>query len=102
MNTTLNPSVGGAPQVALINEERVKILEKDRAIALGNVMGAYEAGKLPRDFAERYAKTILRGTANYKEIAYVLDLTPQSLKTIMVPLSSWIAGENVKRYPGSS
>lgn len=99
IRATQNVGVGGLPKIAIITKEGVKKVSKHHSITLANIVAAYEAGVVPRAYAEEQVANILMGRADYNAIGETLKMTPYSVQNLLVPLDSWIVSANLQRYP---
>lgn len=90
---TLNAGVGGTPLVGIITKEESKIVDAERAIAATNISGAYLAEGHPgltNNQARMYIDAVLRGeNPHYSLIAKKLGINDETLRTLVIPYSSW-------------
>jgi len=95
VRATQNIGVGGVPKIALI-EKKVRLLEKCDAITLANLVAAYEADIIQRDYVEVEVAKIINREADYQEIANKLELSTKALQNYIIPLDSWVSSANSK------
>ncbi len=98
VRATQNVGVGGAPKVALIQEQGVSKLNKQKCITLANLVAAYSAEVVGRDYAEEQLKNIMKNIPNYASLGSKLNLNENTLRSLLIPLGSWISYNNNQRY----
>lgn len=86
-------SVGGIPQIAIVSKDGTRILERERAIALANLSGAYLAAGSKR-LTIRNTRKAMRGILEaefpqYDIVAEQMDTDPKTITGIYIPYSSW-------------
>ena len=95
---TINAGVGGTPKIVTITSERNNVLPVKKSRVIANLSGAYlaEIPGLDRETVKSYLRDILNDLNREKEIARVLGINTNTLRTLLIPYSSWQERVNLK------
>jgi len=81
--------VGGTPKIARIDKSDVKLLHRKDVSTLTNLAGAYQAEFISSRQFKIFLSQVLKGKANYGEIAKKLNETEFNLTSATIPPSVW-------------